>query len=141
MRLLVNIKNKLSNNLDEKHQNTTCESDIQEKNCDDSDIISQKECLNDTENDLNILKSIPSKMNFLMDVPVNLTIELGTVKIKIKDLLELSSESVLVLDKHAGEPLNVLINGHVVATGELVVIKDKYGIRITDIIDHSVSLK
>ncbi|XBC39808.1 MAG: flagellar motor switch protein FliN [Buchnera aphidicola (Chaetogeoica yunlongensis)] len=78
-----------------------------------------------------------SKIDFLMDIPVNLTIELGTIKIKIKDLLDLPEKSILVLDKHVGEPLNILINGCLIAMGELVVKEDKYGIRITNVFENS----
>ena len=71
--------------------------------------------------------------DFVMDIPVNLTVELGKTRIAINDLLKLSPGSVLELDGYAGSPLNILINGCLIATGEVVVVNEKYGIRVTDI--------
>lgn len=71
--------------------------------------------------------------DFVLDIPVNLTVELGKTRIAINDLLKLSPGSVLELDGHAGSPLNILINGCLIATGEVVVVNEKYGIRVTDI--------
>ncbi|QCI23114.1 flagellar motor switch protein FliN [Buchnera aphidicola] len=76
-------------------------------------------------------------MNFVSDIPVNITVELGQIKLKIKDLLNINKDSILALDKYSGEPLNILVNQCVIATGELVIIEEKYGIRITSIIDNS----
>jgi len=78
-------------------------------------------------------------INFLVNVPINIKIELGTLKLKIKDLLNLSTDSVLTLDKYSGEPLNILVNESIIAKGELVIVEERYGIRITDIIDNSNS--
>ncbi|WP_044010593.1 flagellar motor switch protein FliN [Buchnera aphidicola] len=111
------------------------------KSCEIEDKIFHSKTVNDVDLNLNSKNDISSKMKFIMDVPVHLTIEVGTVKITIKDLLELRSKSILVLDKHAGDPLNILVNGYVIATGELVVTENKYGIRIINIIDNSVFKK
>jgi len=73
-------------------------------------------------------------INFILDIPVQLTVELGRTKILIKNLLQLSQGSVVVLNGLAGEPLDVLVNGTLIAKGEVVVINDKFGIRLTDII-------
>ena len=72
-----------------------------------------------------------------MDVPVQLTAEIGRTRITIKSLLQLSQGSVVELDGLAGQPLDVLINGYLIAQGEVVVVNDKYGIRLTDIITPS----
>jgi len=73
-------------------------------------------------------------INFILDIPVQLTVELGRTKILIKNLLQLSQGSVVGLNGLAGESLDVLVNGTLIAKGEVVVINDKFGIRLTDII-------
>ena len=73
----------------------------------------------------------------VMDVPVQLTAELGRARITIKNLLQLSQGSVVELDGLAGEPMDVFINGYLIAQGEVVVVNDKFGIRLTDIITPS----
>jgi flagellar motor switch protein FliN len=73
-------------------------------------------------------------IEFILDIPVQLTVELGRTKILIKNLLQLSQGSVIGLNGLAGEPLDVLVNGTLIAKGEVVVINDKFGIRFTDII-------
>jgi flagellar motor switch protein FliN/FliY len=73
----------------------------------------------------------------ILDVPVQLTAELGRTRITIKSLLQLSQGSVVELDGLAGQPLDVLINGYLIAQGEVVVVNEKYGIRLTDIVTPS----
>lgn len=73
----------------------------------------------------------------VLDVPVQLTAELGRTRITIKNLLQLSPGSVVELDGLAGQPMDVLINGYLIAQGEVVVVNDKFGIRLTDIIRPS----
>ena len=73
----------------------------------------------------------------VMDVPVQLTAEIGRTRITIKSLLQLSQGSVVELDGLAGQPLDVLINGYLIAQGEVVVVNEKYGIRLTDIVTPS----
>lgn len=72
--------------------------------------------------------------DFILDIPLKVSVELGRAKVVIKDLLQLGQGSVLELDKLAGEPLEVLVNGKLVARGEVVVVNEKFGIRLTDII-------
>ena len=80
----------------------------------------------------------PSRdLEMIMDIPVKLTVELGRTKLTIKQLLELAQGSVIELEGLAGEPMDILINGYLIAQGEVVVIEDKYGIRITEIITPS----
>ncbi|SEL74180.1 flagellar motor switch protein FliN [Halomonas daqiaonensis] len=76
-------------------------------------------------------------LEMIMDIPVKLTVELGRTKLTIKQLLELAQGSVVELDGLAGEPMDILINGYLIAQGEVVVVEDKYGIRITEIITPS----
>lgn len=73
----------------------------------------------------------------VLDVPVQLTAELGRTRITIKNLLQLSQGSVVELDGLAGEPMDVFINGYLIAQGEVVVVNEKFGIRLTDIITPS----
>ncbi|KGT89709.1 flagellar motor switch protein FliN [Erwinia sp. S63] len=76
-------------------------------------------------------------LSLIMDIPVKMTVELGRTKMTIKELLRLSQGSVVTLDGLAGEPLDILINGYLIAQGEVVVVSDKFGIRITEIITPS----
>jgi flagellar motor switch protein FliN/FliY len=73
-------------------------------------------------------------LDFILDIPLKVTVELGRTTVLIKDLLQLGQGSVLELDKLAGEPLEILVNGKLVAKGEVVVVNEKFGIRLTDII-------
>lgn len=82
-------------------------------------------------------KAIASDLNLVMDIPVRMTVELGRTRMTIKELLALSQGSVVALEGLAGEPLDILINGYLIAQGEVVVVSDKFGIRITDIITPS----
>jgi flagellar motor switch protein FliN/FliY len=79
----------------------------------------------------------PVDLARVLDVPVQLTAEIGRTRITIKNLLQLSQGSVVELDGLAGQPLDVLINGYLIAQGEVVVVNEKYGIRLTDIITPS----
>jgi len=73
-------------------------------------------------------------LELILDIPVSLTVELGRTKISIRNLLQLAHGSVVELDGLAGEPMDVLVNGTLIAQGEVVVVNDKFGIRLTDII-------
>lgn len=82
----------------------------------------------------------PGNMNdyeLILDIPVQLTVELGRTRISIRNLLQLAHGSVVELDALAGEPMDVLVNGTLIAQGEVVVVNDKFGIRLTDIITPS----
>lgn len=76
-------------------------------------------------------------IDLIMDVPVQLTVELGRTRLTIKNLLQLGQGSVVELDGLAGEPMDIFVNGYLIAQGEVVVVEDKYGIRLTDIITPS----
>jgi flagellar motor switch protein FliN/FliY len=77
--------------------------------------------------------ALPRGLDMILDIPLNVTVELGRVRMLIKDVLELSSGSIIELDRVAGEPVDLLVNGRLVAKGEVVVIEDNFGIRITEI--------
>jgi len=80
-------------------------------------------------------------IDFILDIPVLLTVELGRTKISIKNLLQLAQGSVVELDGLAGEPMDVLVNGCLIAQGEVVVVNDKFGIRLTDIVTPSERMR
>jgi flagellar motor switch protein FliN/FliY len=109
-------------------EQTSAESSaLQTNNVEQTQVFSEfspKNKLNETQNDI----------DFILDIPVHLTVELGRTKIAIKNLLQLAQGSVVELDGMAGEPMDVLVNGCLIAQGEVVVVNDKFGIRLTDII-------
>ena len=80
-------------------------------------------------------------MNLILDIPVQLTVELGRTRIPIKHILQLAQGSVVELESLAGEPMDVLVNGFLIAQGEVVVVNDKFGIRLTDIVTPSERLR
>lgn len=76
-------------------------------------------------------------MELLLDIPLNVTVELGRTKRSIKQILELSKGSIIELDKLAGEPVDIFINSKKVAKGEVVVIDENFGVRVTDIMSQA----
>ncbi|MFN7085458.1 MAG: flagellar motor switch protein FliN [Burkholderiales bacterium] len=95
------------------------------------DQLASGSSANDTRNDIDMI----------LDIPVQLTVELGRTKLAIKNLLQLAQGSVVELDGLAGEPMDVLVNGCLIAQGEVVVVNDKFGIRLTDIITPSERIR
>jgi flagellar motor switch protein FliN/FliY len=88
------------------------------------------------------LAGVPAnRIDMILDIPVTLTVELGRTKIAIRNLLQLAQGSVVELDALAGEPMDVLVNGCLIAQGEVVVVNDKFGIRLTDIITPEERLR
>ncbi len=80
-------------------------------------------------------------LDVILDIPVTIAMEIGRTTISIRNLLQLNQGSVVELDRLAGEPMDVLVNGTLVAHGEVVVVNDKFGIRLTDVISASERLK
>jgi flagellar motor switch protein FliN/FliY len=80
-------------------------------------------------------------LDMILDIPVQLVVQLGRTKIAIKSLLQLAQGSVVELDGLAGEPMDVLVNGCLIAQGEVVVVNDKFGIRLTDVITPSERIR
>lgn len=109
------------------------ENNVTEINPDQADAISSlADQIKTGDEALNKLKV--QNLDFILDIPLKVSVELGRAQVVIKDLLQLGQGSVLELDKLAGEPLEVLVNGKLVARGEVVVVNEKFGIRLTDII-------
>jgi flagellar motor switch protein FliN/FliY len=80
-------------------------------------------------------------LDVVLDIPVNLSMEIGRTKISIRNLLQLNQGSVVELERLAGEPMDVLVNGTLIARGEVVVVNEKFGIRLTDIISPAERVK
>ncbi|ACA85912.1 flagellar motor switch protein FliN [Shewanella woodyi] len=82
-----------------------------------------------------------AKLDAIMDIPVTISMEVGRSFINIRNLLQLNQGSVVELDRVAGEPLDVMVNGTLIAHGEVVVVNDKFGIRLTDVISQTERIK
>lgn len=80
-------------------------------------------------------------LDVILDIPVRISMEVGNTEINIRNLLQLNQGSVIELDRLAGEPLDVLVNGTLIAHGEVVVVNEKFGIRMTDVISPSERIK
>ena len=85
--------------------------------------------------------NIGSNIDMVLDIPVQLSVELGRTKLPIKQILELKPGSVVELDSVSGEPIDVLVNGYLIAQGEIVVVNGKFGIRLTDVVTPSERFK
>ncbi|MFC3907988.1 flagellar motor switch protein FliN [Legionella dresdenensis] len=81
------------------------------------------------------------KIELVLDIPVAVTVEIGRTKMTIRNLLQLNQGGIVALDRLASEPLDVLVNGTLVAHGEVVVVNDKFGVRLTDIVSKAERIK
>jgi flagellar motor switch protein FliN len=93
------------------------------------------------DNDPTAGKAISPELDLILDIPVTISMEVGSTSITIRNLLQLNQGSVIELDRLAGEPLNVLVNGTLIAHGEVVVVNEKFGIRMTDVISPAERIK
>lgn len=124
----TSLENKIFKNDDVDH--------IDLKDCKNTDLNNKNEEKNQSQiSDIKENTILLKDINHIINVSVNITVQLGQARIKIKDLLKISTESVLILDKLIGEPLDVFVNESLIAKGEIVVVGDKYGIRITCIVN------
>ncbi|MBF0123822.1 MAG: flagellar motor switch protein FliN [Magnetococcales bacterium] len=87
------------------------------------------------------MAALPKNLDLLMDVPLDVSVRLGSVRMQIRDLLKLNKGSLIELEKEADEPLEIYVNDRLLAYGEVVMIKEKLGIRITDIVSLSERLE
>ena len=94
-----------------------------------------------TEDDAPITGAEKRKLDAILDIPVTISMEVGRSHISIRNLLQLNQGSVVELDRVAGESLDVLVNGTLIAHGEVVVVNDKFGIRLTDVISQVERIK
>ena len=97
--------------------------------------------LEEFDNNPNEAKSDNPELDIILDIPVTISMEVGSTSITIRNLLQLNQGSVIELDRLAGEPLNVLVNGTLIAHGEVVVVNEKFGIRMTDVISPSERIR
>lgn len=86
-------------------------------------------------------RSTDEKMDLIMDIPVTISVEIGRTKVNIRNLLQLQQGSVVELDRLAGEPLDIYVNKTLVAHGEVVVVNEKFGVRITDVMSKTERIK
>jgi flagellar motor switch protein FliN len=87
------------------------------------------------------VNSAEDELDFVLDIPLRISVELGRAKILVQDLLKLHKGSVLELNKLAGEPLEVLVNDRILAKGEVIVVNEKFGVRLTDIVSHAQRIR
>lgn len=97
--------------------------------------------LEEFDEDREITPTEKRKLDTILDIPVTISMEVGRSNISIRNLLQLNQGSVVELDRVAGEPLDVLVNGTLIAHGEVVVVNDKFGIRLTDVISQLERIK
>lgn len=81
------------------------------------------------------------ELGFLLDIPLEVSVEIGSTRMPIKDLLQLQEGSIIELDKLAGEPLDLYVNSRLIARGEAVMVKDRYGLRLTDVVSPAERLE
>ncbi len=97
--------------------------------------------LDELSEDQPVTQAEKKKLDTILDIPVTISMEVGRSHISIRNLLQLNQGSVVELDRVAGEPLDVLVNGTLIAHGEVVVVNDKFGIRLTDVISQIERIK
>ncbi|AQQ00561.1 flagellar motor switch protein FliN [Pseudoalteromonas aliena] len=114
------------------------EAEIPEESTDEAHVAELDE-LSDERHELS--GDEKRKLDTILDIPVTISMEVGRSKINIRNLLQLNQGSVVELDRVAGEPLDVLVNGTLIAHGEVVVVNDKFGIRLTDVVSQVERIK
>ena len=112
---------------------------LQEQAAEEEAVVANKASFSEV-----VDSSLPAtdvNLEVVLDIPVNISMEIGRTKISIRNLLQLNQGSVVELDRLAGEPMDVLVNGTLIARGEVVVVNEKFGIRLTDIISPAERVK
>ncbi|MEC9126912.1 MAG: flagellar motor switch protein FliN [Pseudomonadota bacterium] len=115
------------------------ESEAEQEAGDNEDV--QVAELDELTDDAPITQEEKKKLDTILDIPVTISMEVGRSQISIRNLLQMNQGSVVELDRVAGEPLDVLVNGTLIAHGEVVVVNDKFGIRLTDVISQIERIK
>lgn len=119
----------LGSELDDALDQASSEDQISSGNDDQSNVVISPE-------DSRLAKTDFSKLKMILDVPLKVSVELGRTKMLVNDLLQLGQGSVIELDKIAGEPMEIMVNDKLVALGEVVVVNEKFGVRLTDVISQ-----
>lgn len=114
-------------------------SDKDKTNTDDEDVLLQTAKLNSEEGES--VDGISLDSDLLKNIPVTISVEVGRTSLQIKELMRLTQGSVVELDRLAGEPLDLLVNDTLVAQGEIVLVNDRYGMRLTQIVPKSERMK
>jgi flagellar motor switch protein FliN/FliY len=114
---------------------------MQEQEVSESETEAESLGFEEFDNDPTAGKAISPELDLILDIPVTISMEVGSTSITIRNLLQLNQGSVIELDRLAGEPLNVLVNGTLIAHGEVVVVNEKFGIRMTDVISPAERIK
>jgi flagellar motor switch protein FliN/FliY len=112
------------------------DSDKNPMNKSEEEVHSQPLHLEELSEDKPVTEEEKRKLDAILDIPVTISMEVGRSQISIRNLLQLNQGSVVELERVAGEPLDVLVNGTLIAHGEVVVVNDKFGIRLTDVISQ-----
>lgn len=136
-------------NSSDRHQSTAVEQTDADEGIAAKASVTKKEAVSESQSTPvfeqfskdDVLNSTRNDIDMILDIPVQLTVELGRTKIAIRNLMQLAQGSVVELDGMAGEPMDVLVNGCLIAQGEVVVVNDKFGIRLTDIITPSERIR
>lgn len=135
----------LTENTEVENTETSAEDDwaaaMQEQEVSEAQEESDSLGFEEFDNDPGAGKSLSPELDIILDIPVTISMEVGSTSITIRNLLQLNQGSVIELDRLAGEPLNVLVNGTLIAHGEVVVVNEKFGIRMTDVISPAERIK
>lgn len=111
----------------------------EEKNVEDLEKVAEA-AANVQSAAMNLAKGKGENLNLLLDVTLTVTVEIGRTRLSIQDILQFGQGSVIELEKLAGEPLDIYVNGKLIARGEAVVVNEKFGVRITDIVSPEARL-
>jgi len=125
---------------DESSANTSSENNVQ-ANTQTNEEGYEPAAFKNLDDNSNQLTTTDANLDVILDIPVTLSMEIGRTELPIHNLLQLNQGSVVELDRLAGEPLDVLINGTLIAHGEVVVVNEKFGIRLTDVISPAERVK
>jgi len=115
--------------------------DADEDNGSTEQVAAESAQFQELESDAKAIGNVDVNLESLLDVPVTISMEIGRTRINIRNLLQLNQGSVVELDRLAGEPMDVLVNGTLIAQGEVVVVNEKFGIRLTDVISPADRVK
>lgn len=105
------------------------------------DVNMQQPVYDNFDDDVNLTEEQNNNLNMIMTIPLQVTVEIGRTKKKIKEILEFSTGTIIELSRQAGTPVDIFVNGQAVAKGDVVVVDDYYGVRITEVSSNSEILK
>ena len=130
-----------TNNLEETSADDDWAAAMAEQATEEEKVAEAKPAVFENFNDTAGKNAMMQELDMILDIPIQVSVELGRTRIAIKNLLQLAHGSVVELDAMAGEPMNVFVNGTLIAQGEVVVVNDKFGVRLTDIISPSERMR